>query len=105
MYEVLSIPKVKENVLDTFMNPGMDFIATFISEQHCIPMTQKQADACKGGNIKICKPNVVNHLATAGLLKLFHLATPFTQPNIFMTLGIEVYKLGIWIKTLANNES
>ena len=69
LYEVLPIPnptpKAKENFLYTFINPGMDFLAISISEQHFIPMTQRQVDDCKGSSVKICnKPTVVNHLSS-----------------------------------------
>ena len=67
LYEVLPIPtptpESKQNFLYTFVNPGMDFLAISISEQHFIPMTQRQVDECRGESIKICNgPHVVNHL-------------------------------------------
>lgn len=119
LYEVLPIPtptpKAKENSLYTFINPGMEFLAISISEQHFIPMTQRQVDECRGESIKICNgPTVVNHL-NSGLetceIAFFKGVTPPMNrcdtrvTYIGTSLWAEVPKTPGWLFVIPKEES
>lgn len=119
LYEVLPVPtptlKVKENSLYTFINPGMEFVAISVNEQHFIPMTQRQVDECRGSSIKICNgPNVVNHLSsgleTCEIAFYKGVTPPMNRCDTRVTyigtsMWIEIPKTTTWLFVIPKEES